>query len=100
VFYNPKETRSFASGAVIFEQGDDGAEMFGIVDGAVELRAREGFVRKLGPQEVFGELALVDSSPRSATAVATADTTLAVIDRHRFLFLYRRRRPSRSTSWL
>jgi CRP-like cAMP-binding protein len=32
-------------------------------------------------------MALVDSSPRSATAVATTDTVLAVIDRHRFLFL-------------
>ena len=32
-------------------------------------------------------MAIIDSSPRSATAVATADTVLAVIDKHRFLFL-------------
>jgi CRP-like cAMP-binding protein len=36
---------------------------------------------------VLGELAHVDSAPRSATAIATTDSVLAVIDRHRFLFL-------------
>ena len=44
-------------------------------------------VRTLGPDDVFGELALIDSVPRSASAVATVDTRLAVIDEHRFLFL-------------
>ena len=42
---------------------------------------------RLGPEDVFGEMALIDNSPRSLTAVAITDTTLATIDRHRFLFL-------------
>jgi CRP-like cAMP-binding protein len=41
----------------------------------------------LGPDDIFGEMALVGSSPRSATAVAVTDCTLAVINKHRFLFL-------------
>ncbi|HSZ35644.1 MAG TPA: cyclic nucleotide-binding domain-containing protein [Acidimicrobiales bacterium] len=72
---------------VIFEMGEKGEEMYGVIEGKVELRLHDGRVIELGPDECFGEMALVDSSPRSATAVATEATKLAVIDRHRFLFL-------------
>ena len=61
--------------------------MFGVIEGEVELRLRNGRVLILGPDDIFGEMALVDSSPRSATAVAVTETTLAVVDRRRFLFL-------------
>lgn len=87
LFANPKETRRVAAGTVIFTEGDPGSEMFGVVDGEVELRGKGGLLQQLGPHEVFGEMALVDNSPRSATAVALEETTLAMIDRHRFLFL-------------
>lgn len=87
LFRNAKETRKVDAGAVIFDEGDEGTEMFGIIDGEVELRAKGGVLRRLGPQDVFGEMALIDDSPRSLTAVAISDTTLATIDRHRFLFL-------------
>ena len=87
LFRNAKETRKVAAGAVIFDEGDPGTEMFGIIDGAVELRAKGAVLRRLGHQDVFGEMALIDDSPRSLTAVAVSDTTLATIDRHRFLFL-------------
>jgi CRP/FNR family transcriptional regulator, cyclic AMP receptor protein len=87
LFRNAKETRKVDAGAVIFDEGDEGTEMFGIVDGEVELRAKGGVLGRLGPDDVFGEMALIDNSPRSLTAVALTDTTLATIDRHRFLFL-------------
>lgn len=87
LFRNAKETRKVDAGAVIFNEGDKGAEMFGIIDGEVELRAKNGVLGRLGPEDIFGELALIDDSPRSLTAVAVSDTTLATIDRHRFLFL-------------
>jgi CRP-like cAMP-binding protein len=41
----------------------------------------------LGPDDTFGELSIVDSSPRRGTAVAISDVKLAVIDRKTFLFL-------------
>lgn len=87
VFRNAKSTRVVPAGTVIFDAGDTATEMYGVIDGAVELRGTRGVLRTLGPEDVFGEMALVDGSPRSASAVATADTELAVIDRHSFLFL-------------
>ena len=87
VFLNAKSFKDVPAGSVIFEEGTSGAEMFGILEGEVELRLPNGMVRRLGPDDSFGEMAIVDGSPRSATAVAVTDTRLAVLDRHRFLFL-------------
>ena len=87
LFYNAKTFREVPAGTVIFEEGTTGTEMFGIVAGEVELRRSNGAVRRLGPGETFGEMAIIDSSPRGGTVVAMTDTTLAVIDRDTFLFL-------------
>jgi hypothetical protein len=67
LFRNAKETRKVDAGAVIFNEGDKGAEMFGIIDGEVELRAKDGVLGRLGPEDIFGEMALIDDSPRSLT---------------------------------
>jgi CRP-like cAMP-binding protein len=87
VFKGASDTRDVPEGTVIFEAGDLGEEMFGVIEGMVELRLSNGQAFALGPDETFGEMAMVDSSPRSATAVAVADSKLAVIDKRRFLFL-------------
>ena len=87
LFNNAQQTRDTPAGTVVFEAGDAAHEMFGIVEGEIEIRTADRVIRTLGADDVFGEMALVDSSPRSATAVATKDTVLAVIDQHRFLFL-------------
>ena len=87
VFKAAKETREVTAGSVIFEAGSVGDEMFGIVRGKVELRFPDGREIAIGEDESFGEMALINSSPRSATAVAVEDTSLAVIDKRRFLFL-------------
>lgn len=87
LFRNAKSQQSFPAGTTIFNAGDPGAEMFGIIEGEVEIRGDGVIFDTLGPGDIFGEMALVDGSPRSGSAVATADTVLAAIDRHRFLFL-------------
>jgi CRP-like cAMP-binding protein len=87
LFRNAQDTVSVPAGDVVFQQGDDGDLMYGIVEGEIELRTSSKVIATLGPDDVFGEMAVVDSSPRMATAVATKDSVLAVIDRHQFLFL-------------
>jgi CRP-like cAMP-binding protein len=87
VFKAAKEQRPVPAGTVIFEAGSVGEEMFGVIDGKIELRIPGGRVVTLGPDDTFGEMGIVDGSPRAATAVAVVDSTLAVIDRKVFLFL-------------
>lgn len=87
LFQNAQRTMTVPPGGVVFEEGDTGDEMYGIVRGDVELRVGDRVIATLGTDDVFGEMAVVDSSPRMATALARSETELAVIDRHRFLFL-------------
>jgi CRP/FNR family cyclic AMP-dependent transcriptional regulator len=87
VFKAAKETRRVPAGTVIFEEGSSGEEMFGVIEGKVELRLPNGKAVAVGPDETFGEMAMLDHATRSATATALEDSELAVIDKHRFLFL-------------
>jgi len=87
LFRNAQRTMNVDAGSEVFRQGDTGEEMYGVVSGEIELRVNDQVIRTLGADDIFGEMALVDSSPRSATAVATEDSVLAVINKHRFLFL-------------
>jgi CRP/FNR family transcriptional regulator, cyclic AMP receptor protein len=87
VFAHAKTIRDVPAGTVIFAEGEAGTEMFGVVAGEVEVRRSTGAVRRLGPDDTFGEMALIDRSVRSGTVVAVADTKLAVIDRPTFLLL-------------
>ena len=87
LFMNAPEHRTVPAGGVIYHEGDEGSHMYGIVSGAVELRKGDLVVAVLGPDDVFGERALIDHLPRNVTAVATTETALADIDRRTFLFL-------------
>jgi CRP-like cAMP-binding protein len=87
VFHHAKTVEEIAAGTVVFEEGSSGSQMYGLIEGEIELRTRTGRIIKVSPNETFGEMALIDHSARSATAVATADSKLAVIDEHMFLFL-------------
>ena len=55
---------------------------------SVTLHKGSVVVASLGPNDVFGERALIDHLPRNLTAIATGKTTLAEIDRRDFLFLF------------
>jgi CRP/FNR family cyclic AMP-dependent transcriptional regulator len=87
LFLNAPVHRTVAAGEAIYREGQVGSHMFGIVSGEVTLYKGSVAVASLGPNDVFGERALIDHLPRNLTAVATVETTLAEIDRSLFLFL-------------
>jgi CRP-like cAMP-binding protein len=80
-------TRSFAKGDMIFKEGDRGDEFFVVVRGKVEIRSGNRCFETLGQNGIFGEMALIDDSPRSATVVALTHVTVAPIKENQFLFL-------------
>lgn len=79
--------REFKAGDVIFNQGDAAEELFIIQSGEVEIRLGNRMLEKLSNYNFFGEMALIDSGPRSATAVAVTDVKLVPIGEKQFLFL-------------
>jgi CRP-like cAMP-binding protein len=62
--------RTYEPGAVIVRQGDPGLGFFLITDGRVEVSHEGHTIRALGPCEFFGEMALMEERPRSATVTA------------------------------
>jgi len=77
-------------GQVIFKAGDSGREMFIVRTGSVDLRIGETVLETVAQGGIFGELALVDAAPRSATAIAGPDCTLVLLDAPAFNNLVRR----------
>lgn len=79
--------QSFKAGETIFREGDAAEQMFVIRSGRVEIRLNGRKLDELGENELFGEMALVDKGPRSATAVAQTDVDLVPVGEKQFLFL-------------
>ncbi len=77
--------RFFQTGSVIFRENEQGGEMYVIIQGAVEIRKATGSVSsktliKLGKGDIFGEMALIEKKPRSASAVAVEPTKVLGIN--------------------
>jgi len=87
IFRREENPQEFANGSVIFKEGDPGDVMYAVLNGEVELKLQGVTVNKVGVDEIFGEMALVDNAPRSATAHAISDCKLAVVDKQRFEYL-------------
>lgn len=87
LFRGAETVREIRQGEAVFTQGDDGDEMFGIVDGSIELTVDGQTIATLGPDDVFGEMAIIDRTERMATATATSLSHVVSIDRRHFLFL-------------
>jgi CRP-like cAMP-binding protein len=79
--------RSFNAGETIFNEGDPATELYVIQKGRVGIQTGNRLLDTLEANSIFGEMALVDSAPRSATAVAVTDVTLVPISEKQFLFL-------------
>lgn len=96
-FLRISHIRNYNPGEVIFFEGEPGVGMYIIQHGKVQIRkagAKEGeelLLAELTDGDFFGELALLDDSPRSASAVAVAPTELIGIFRPDLLGLFERK---------
>ena len=79
------ERRHYAAGEVVFRAGEPGNELYVIRDGTVAVEVKGVIVERLGPSDIFGEMALVEAKPRSATVVAETDCVVVPISEKQFL---------------
>jgi len=84
---NDVETRRVRAGGVIFREGERADELFVIKSGYVRIQIGNRTMADLTTDNIFGEMALIDSEPRSATAVAITDVELVPVSEKQFLFL-------------
>ena len=90
LFQRDEHKISFRTGDVIFEEGAAGSEMYVVLSGSVMMRSRGELLESVEAGGIFGEMALVDQDPRSATAIAANACELVRIDQKRFEFFLKR----------
>lgn len=88
------QRRSFKRGEIVFHKGDDGTSLFLIIAGQVRIlllsdAGEEALLGVLDSGDFFGELALIDQQPRSATIVGSEPTETLILHRDDFLALLR-----------
>ena len=84
---NNIETKFIKAGSVIFREGEEAHELFVIKSGQVRIQLGNRTLAELSANDVFGEMALIDNEPRSATALAVTDVELVALSEKQFLFL-------------
>jgi CRP/FNR family cyclic AMP-dependent transcriptional regulator len=80
--------QTYAAGKVLFTEGDAGKHMYVIQSGRVQLtrrvRGRDSHLATLPPGEFFGEMAIINNQPRTATATVIEEAHLLVLDARTF----------------
>ena len=77
------------AGETLFSEGDPGDKMYVVVSGTADVTIRGKVVETAITGTTFGEMAIIDNSPRAATVVAREDCSLIAIDAYRFTKLTR-----------
>lgn len=87
IFQKEGQQLELAAGDVIFEIGQPGNMMYGVIEGSVDLVVKGKVVETILTGDVFGEGVLVHPSKvRASTAIAQTACKLACLDEKRFLF--------------
>ena len=81
------DIRSFAAGQTIFAQGDAGDCMYAVLEGEIAIQKNGTTLERVAAGGVFGEMALIDQSPRSASAVAMSECKVVAVGQKRFTYL-------------
>lgn len=91
MFRHSQGAESFSAGDIVFAEGEFGDTMYVVLNGHVEIHVGGKMLEVAGPGTVIGEMALINLSARSATAVAQGDCTLMPVDEKQFFSLVLRR---------
>ncbi|MBN2437195.1 MAG: cyclic nucleotide-binding domain-containing protein [Deltaproteobacteria bacterium] len=79
---------TFQDGQIIFEEGSNGDWIYVVEEGEVEISKKIGgqriVIETLKENDIFGEIAYIDKTPRSATATAKGTAVVGIIDRDFF----------------
>ena len=78
------QTREYPAGATLCTQGQPGDGFFVIVDGRAEARRDGSVLRSMGPGDFFGEIALIDEGPRTATVTSSTPLRCLMIGSSEF----------------
>jgi CRP-like cAMP-binding protein len=84
IFEDSEDLVEFPAGSTIFKEGVEGLYMFVVIEGEVSLSLHDKELATALPGDIVGEMALINSDIRSATATAVTDSLLAVIDEKSF----------------
>jgi CRP/FNR family cyclic AMP-dependent transcriptional regulator len=87
LFREATEVQSFSAGDTIFRTGESADCLYVVKQGQVDIVVGNQVVETAGPGSIIGEMALIDSTARSADAVAKSDCSLLPVDEKRFTFL-------------
>lgn len=71
-------------GEEIFAEGESGDALYLVLDGKVRVHKSDRVIAELGERECFGEMAILDAAPRSASVTTLTDTNLLKISRDDF----------------
>jgi CRP/FNR family transcriptional regulator, cyclic AMP receptor protein len=80
-------TVRLAPGDVVFKDGDAPDKMYVVVSGEGEIHLQDAVIETVPQGGTFGEMALIDGSPRSATVIAKTESEVAAIDKRTFMLL-------------
>ena len=87
LFKHSKDVIELPAGGALFREGDSGDTMFVVLQGAVEVIHGDRVMETIEAGGIIGELALIDTVPRSASAIAATPSRLAQVGKREFMFL-------------
>lgn len=85
LFRASEKIREVSAGGAIFSEGEPGDVMYVVLEGEIDIRVGGESIQTALPGDLVGEMALIDTKARSATALAASDCRLAAVDEQEFI---------------